>query len=132
MGMGQMGMRHLHLPPVPGDQRLVAVHHGIHGRAIHRHLSPHEGPVHLHGAEGQEDHLRGLDLRLHLLQSVAVPHQDIPYLLQRVREHGDVHVLAVEEPVLGVLHGGPGPLLHSATDPVLYPVWPDCEDPVHE
>ncbi|GFS71987.1 hypothetical protein NPIL_72411 [Nephila pilipes] len=92
-------------------------------------MSPDEGPVHLHGSESQEDHLRSLDIRLPLLRSLAFPDEDSSHLLQRVREYGNLHLRFIEKSVRGLFLGRSGLVLHFAIDPVLRLIQPDCKDP---
>ena len=59
---------------VPRRQRLVAVNHGVHRRAIHRHLSPDARTDHVHRQPRQAHHRRFVAVRRRLLRTVARTH----------------------------------------------------------
>lgn len=66
------------------NQRVVVEFDGVHGRAVHRHLSPDEGPERLHRQTGQKDRGRRLGFRFLLLVALAGPHRHRAHPLQRI------------------------------------------------
>ncbi|GBM84983.1 hypothetical protein AVEN_275326-1 [Araneus ventricosus] len=97
MGLGPLGLCNIHLPPIPRHQRFLTVNNGVHRGTLHSNLSSHEGPVHLHSPKSKEDYIRSLDIRLYLLQSLAVSHQNATNLLQRIRKYGNLYLRIIQE-----------------------------------
>ena len=65
--------------PVSRRQRIVAVDHGVHRRAIHRHLPSDARADHVHSQPRQAHHHRPLAVRRALLRTLARSRQHQVY-----------------------------------------------------
>lgn len=105
MGVRLRGLSRDHLLPVPGNKRVLLLHHRLHRGALHRHLPPHQSAVPVHLIQGEEDHHAGVDAHLCLLRDVAlsVGHQEVGV---RQRGAAQLRVQGVQEPLPAhLLHG---------------------------
>ena len=85
------------------DQRVVAEFDGVHSRALHRHLSPDEGPERLHGQARQEDRRRRLGIRFLLLVALARPHRHRAHPLQGIPDGRALRNEIIPSRVLGII-----------------------------
>lgn len=76
MGLGQFGVRAIHLLPEPGHQRVFAEPGGVHGGALRGHLPPNAGARRVHRQPRQTHHHRRLDVRAGVLLAVVGADRD--------------------------------------------------------